>query len=127
MRVSREISDVSQSIFDKTLFRRTLGDARSEDWSEHLGKEGQDIESQRHGVGIVAATPASPLCKKGDAGVAATNSPHAAGAASVFAPPSAAGVAGAAFGLPGLGNRNCLCSKPLFFKSDETVSEGTAP
>src|SRR5262249_31927809 len=53
---------------------------------------------------------------------------EAAGAAASAAPSffSAAG-AGAALGLPGLGRRSDLCSMPLFFRSDETVSDGTAP
>src|SRR5439155_14280905 len=49
------------------------------------------------------------------------------GAAGAAAAPAAAGAAATALGLPGLGNRNCLCSTPAFFNSDETVSDGTAP
>src|SRR6185436_819659 len=48
---------------------------------------------------------------------------------------AAAGAAGSFFfastgtglGLPGLGNFKCLCSRPFFFKSDETVPDGIAP
>ena len=56
-------------------------------------------------------------------------------------PPLAPGVAPAArflffflppvflpgLGLPGLGSLSCLCSTPLFFSNDETVSDGIAP
>src|SRR5688572_20534002 len=52
---------------------------------------------------------------------------YVAGAASSFFSPSAPAAAGAALGLPGLGRRSDLCSTPLFFSSDDTVSLGTAP
>src|SRR5207237_5593193 len=64
MRVGGEIANVGQVVLDQSLFRRPLGDTRSQYRREHLGEKGQDINSQRHSSRFdIPSTPFSrPAC-----------------------------------------------------------------